>query len=141
MVKHIFITIRFKDIGNLTINDIADILINNLNKYIKIIGVCEKHVNGRIHYHIIIIIKEGLSKHTYRNSIRELFPILGGHGIDIEGIRNISKVGKYILKHIENPNEVFIINITLQDFILKYIKSPETYIYYSILSFVGSLDD
>ena len=140
MIKHIFITLSHKDIGDMTLNLACEKLLL-IDKYAKVLGVQEKHSNESLHYHIIIIVKEGLSKHTYRNKIRRIYPDIKGHGIHIEGIRRIVKTGKYLLKDVHNSEHVITINIKLQDFVLKYIKNIEIYAYFSIIGCSGSLND
>jgi len=109
MVKFIFITLTHKDIGNITLQIACSSLLR-VDKYAKILGVQEKHQNNLFHYHIIIILKEGLSKHTYRKTIRKVYPDISGHGIHIEGIRRMVKTIKYLIKDVNDENDVISIN-------------------------------
>lgn len=140
MVKNIFITIRYKDLKDIGLHTACSKLLA-IDKYAMILGVQEKHRNQSYHYHIIMILKVGLSKHTYRNKIRNIYPDLRGHGIHIEGIRRMVKTGKYLLKEVNSLNDAVVINTQLQDFVFKYIKNKEMYAYFSILSCRGTLDD
>jgi hypothetical protein len=58
----------------------------------------EPHKSGGYHYHMVITLSNGISKNTYRDTIRLMFPIFEGRGIDISGIKNLNRTLKYILK-------------------------------------------
>jgi hypothetical protein len=138
MVKHIFITFRYKDL-TIEINEVFDTL-KTIEKNMSIVGIVEIHENGHKHYHILLIIKHGVSKNTYRNQIRSLFPIMKGHGLDIRGVRNIKYTVKYILKDVTDTNNIKFYNIRLDEF-LKLRGRVELCVYFSILNFTGGFEE
>ena len=140
MIKQVFLTFRFKNIGNLTLQIIGENL-TKLDKYASIIGVEEFHKNyENKHFHVLVIFKNGISKKLYRSKIRDLFPLIKGHGLDISGVRNIKFTVKYILKNIRNPKDIFLLNIRLEEFV-KMRNNYELMVYFSILNFEGRFDD
>ena len=111
-----------------------------VEKEAAIVAVVEKHANGEKHYHIILILKRGLSKNTYRKTIRDLFPSMRGHGLDVSGVRNIKFTVKYILKDVTDTKSIFFHNMLLDDF-LKLSGSVEVCVYFSILNFSGRFEE
>lgn len=140
MVKHLFITFSHKDIGRLTLSDIGNTLLT-LDKYGKVVAVKEVHRDGtNIHYHVLFIMKVGLSKNTYRGTIRKLFPEMKGRGLDVSGVRNLKYTVKYMVKDVIHPNDLLLMNMALEDF-LKLSENVELAVYLSILGFEGRFDD
>jgi hypothetical protein len=140
MIKHIFLTFSYKDINDLTLERITTTLLT-LDKYAKVIGVKELHHDGiNFHFHVLIILKTGISKNTYHKVIRDLFPVIKGFGLDVAGVRNIKFTVKYILKDVISPSQLYLSNITLNDF-LKLSNNMELYAYFSILEFKGTFDE
>lgn len=111
-----------------------------VEKEATIVAVVEKHANGEKHYHIILILKRGLSKNTYRKVIRDLFPSMGGRGLDVSGVRNIKFTVKYILKDVTDTKSIFFHNISLDDF-LKLSGRVEICVYFSMLNFSGRFEE
>lgn len=138
MVKHIFITIRFLHI-TIEMKEVCITLLK-VEKEATIVAVVEKHANGEKHYHIILILKRGLSKNTYRKVIRDLFPSIGGRGLDVSGVRNIKFTVKYILKDVTDTKSIFFHNISLDDF-LKLSGRVEICVYFSMLNFSGRFEE
>lgn len=119
-------TLTFKDIGS---------MINSIEKGAKLYGVKERHADGTSsHYHVIIILKDGLSKNTYRTTFRDMFTIFKGRGLDVQGIKNMTNAVAYILKIVPNIEDIFIVNSSLEE-LFKLAKMEELATYYSMKKF------
>ncbi len=58
---------------------------------------------------------QGISKNTYKITLRTILPIFEGRGLDVRGIRNIKHAMLYILKRVRNTRDIYVNNITLYE--------------------------
>ena len=69
--------------------------------------VVETHMKGDSHYHLVLLLKDGVTKNNSMKILREFFEEKGvqkGIGIDIQGIISIKKPIKYITKDLLKEN-------------------------------------
>lgn len=64
----------------------------------KILIVKEAHKSEDFHYHILVVMRTGLSKNTYVKDVREIFPLFTGRLIDVQGVKSLRKTVDYLLK-------------------------------------------
>lgn len=70
-------------------------------KGVDILIVREIHSSGvDFHYHCAIVRRKGLGKNVYIKLFRDIFPLFTGRTIDIQRVKSLAGVIKYILKFI-----------------------------------------
>ena len=105
-IKYIFLTLSHIKINklNISMSDRLNLVIRLFNKSdtVNILVVKEDHKNDNdYHYHIIIISTLGLSKNTYKNLYRNIFPEFIGIQLDVQGIKSKNNTFKYVFKNIK----------------------------------------
>lgn len=101
-----------------------------------LVKTTELHQDGTPHWHIILIIKKGISKNVVIKELRSAFrPTFEGRRVNIQGIKNIKAAIIYVLKDVNNSNckDLFLWNISFIRLIKMSHKGSITHIYLRIL--------
>ena len=109
VVSKLFLTLRSvpTNAPDLTMKDVADILLTYVPKKSIILVVKEFHKSGEHHYHAIVnrtyTSEKGVSKNLYQKEIRALFPTFTSKQMDITGAKSPVAVMNYCIKTLGTP--------------------------------------
>lgn len=92
-------------------------VVDRLNQigFKKVFLVVEMHRTGEEHMHVLCQHIVGLSKNTYIETFRKVFPEMEGMQLDVKGVKSLGNIVRYMLKRQPDLRKVLCVGFKMND--------------------------